>query len=262
MYQIKAKKSFGQNFLTNRKLAERIVDAIDPKPGDIVLEIGPGKGALTRILLEKGCHVTAIELDQQLAEYLETEFVGNPNLTLIAGDFLEIESMRFRFPLKIIGNIPYNITKEILEKLFEFEKILGCAVLTVQTEIAQKIVAAPSTKDYGLLTVIVRSSFAAQMLFGIPRKVFSPPPLVSSKTIRLIPSAQPVDSLTTFRGFLGGCFKQKRKTLVNSMQFGLMIPKSKCESLVKQAGLALEIRPEQITLDEYLILFNLWQNTL
>jgi 16S rRNA (adenine1518-N6/adenine1519-N6)-dimethyltransferase len=259
MYQSKAKKSFGQHFLSNRKYAERIVEAIDPKPGDNVLEIGPGKGALTKILLEKRCLITAIEYDQPLAAFLENELADNKNLKILAGDFLDIGSRKFQFPLKIIGNIPYNITKEILDKLFEFKNILICAVLTVQTEIAQKLVAKPSAKDYGLLTLMVKSSFDARILFGVPRKVFSPPPKVTSKTIKLIPVSSPVDNLPAFREFLSGCYKQKRKTLANSMQFGLTLPKSNCESFLKQAGLATDIRPEQLTLDEYAKLFRLWQ---
>jgi 16S rRNA (adenine1518-N6/adenine1519-N6)-dimethyltransferase len=262
MCPIRAKKSLGQHFLANRKYAERIVSAIDPKPSDTVLEIGPGKGALTRILLEKGCRVIAVEVDDKLVEHLKSEFANIDNLKIISNDFLDLDVSQLPSPIKIIGNIPYNITKEILEKLFEFENIVTCVVLTIQTEIAQKLVAKPSADDYGLLTLLIQSGFTAQVLLGVPRKVFSPPPKVSSKVIKLTPVQSPNIDSVAFRDFLRGCFKQKRKTLANSMQFGLAIPKSNCESLLKQAGHNGRVRPELLSLNEYLTIFQLLQKQI
>jgi 16S rRNA (adenine1518-N6/adenine1519-N6)-dimethyltransferase len=259
MYPIKAKKSYGQHFLTNHKLAEKNVDAIEPNRGDEVLEIGPGKGVLTKILLGRGCRVTAVELDKNLVDFLHTELGYEEKLTIVEGDFIKYDKSKLTLPIKIIGNIPYNITKEILDKLFEFKNKLSCVVLTIQREIAEKLIAKPNSSNYGLLTVLMQSKFTTKLLFGIPRKSFSPPPSVSSKVIKLLPLTKPFDNAASFREFLRACFIQKRKTLVNSMMLGLKMPKSACENILKQAGLNLAIRQNELSIDEYFGLFNIWR---
>jgi len=244
--------------MVDTRLAGRIVNALSPVAGDDVVEIGPGKGILTELLLEKKCRVTAIELDRDLVAYLQKKFDGNTSVNLISRDFLKIENDELPPKMKLIGNIPYNISTAILEKLLEFRKSLICAVLTLQAEVADRLTAARGSRAYGSFTVIMAAGFTIKRLFNIKPGSFRPAPAVMSAVVSIEPAALELSNPRDFNSFVRGCFQQKRKTLANSMQLGLELPKKDCEDLIKALGLDLDVRAEQLSLDEYLQLFKLW----
>jgi 16S rRNA (adenine1518-N6/adenine1519-N6)-dimethyltransferase len=254
----KAKKRLGQHFLVDKNIAYRIVNSIGPQPGDNVAEIGPGRGVLTNILLENECHVSAIEFDRDMIAFLESKFGDRYNFRIIEKDFLKISSAELPENIKIIGNIPYNITTAILEKLFEFKKAISKAVFTIQSEVADRLTAAPGIRAYGSFTVIMTAGFDIRALFNISPKAFRPVPAVASTVIKLTPVDREPEDFENFKAFIRGCFKQKRKTLSNSMQLGLNLPKQDCENLIEKIGKVNNIRPEQLSFNDYVDLYNLW----
>lgn len=259
MRPIKAKSSYGQNFLTNKKLAEKIVAASEPNLTDNFIEIGPGKGALTNCLAEKVEFILAFELDRELGEYLRETFREKENIAIMIGDFLEFKPVELESRVKIIGNIPYNITTPILEKLIEFKDKIDVAILTMQKEVADKLTAISSDSNFGKLTMQIWSAFETRQLFSIPRKAFSPPPGVLSKVVRLTPVDRGVADLAGFSRFISGCFSRKNRTLQNCLQIGFGWTKERSEKLLSKADISLKIRPKDVTSDQYLELFRLWQ---
>jgi len=258
MSQIRAKKSLGQHFLIDRNIAYRIVKALDPQSNENVVEIGSGKGALTAVMVKKGCRVTAIEFDSELIPVLEHKFSDMSNFTLLAKDFLAVTSADLPSRFKLIGNIPYNITTVILEKLFEFKKAVSNAVFTVQSEVADRLTASPGTRANGSFTIIMQAGFDIKAMFRVHPRAFKPVPAVGSTVIKLKPVSREPEGFENFKTFVRGCFRQKRKTLNNSMQLGLNLPKKECESMIEQIGKQDNIRSEQLSFDDYLNLYKLW----
>jgi 16S rRNA (adenine1518-N6/adenine1519-N6)-dimethyltransferase len=243
-------------------MAARIVEAIKPQPGDHVVEIGPGKGALTEHLANEECLVTAIEFDRDLIPLLTAKFTDYRNVIIIAKDILKVTREELPDRMKLIGNLPYNISTAILEKLFEFRDAVDSAVFTVQSEVASRLTADPKSRDYGSLTVIMKAGFDIEPLFEIGSKHFKPTPMVNSSVVRLVPADRMPGNFEAFTSFIRGCFRQKRKTLCNSMQLGLNIPKYNCEDLLKKAGHKDGVRPEQLSFDDYTRLYDLWRDTV
>ncbi len=259
MHPIKAKSGYGQHFLTNKKLAEKIVLAADPNITDNFIEIGPGKGALTNFLAEKAGFILAFELDRGLGEYLRETFREKENVAIMTGDFLEFKSNELESRVKVIGNIPYNITTPILEKLVEFKDKIDVAILTMQKEVADKLTAIPGEINFGKLTMQIWSAFETRQLFSIPRKAFSPPPDVLSRVVRLSPVERGIADLAEFSRFISACFSRKNRTLQNCLQIGFSWPKERAEKLLNKAEINLKIRPKNVTSDQYLELFRSWQ---
>jgi len=260
MSQAKAKKSLGQHFLTDGNIAYRIVKTLNPQPGEDIVEIGSGKGALTAIMVKKECHVTAIEFDRDLIPVLERKFSNMSNFTLLPKDFLTITSADLPDKFKLIGNIPYNITTVILEKLFEFKEAISEAVFSVQSEVADRLTANPGTRANGSFTIIMHAGFDIKTLFKIHPKAFKPVPAVDSAVIKLKPVSREPEDFDSFKAFIRGCFKQKRKTLNNSMQLGLNLPKKDCENMIEQIGKPGNTRSEQLSFDDFLSLYKLWHD--
>jgi len=187
------KKSLGQNFLRSRTIGAKIVAALGIIPGDTVLEIGPGRGLLTELVLERfaqgGIRFIAVEKDRALIEGLQ-KFCGGTWFSVVQGDILHYDfthlSAEAKKKIKVLGNIPYNITSDIIFKLIEQRALVDSAVLTVQKEVADRIVAAPGSKTYGRLSVMVQFYAKVEPLFLIKPESFSPPPKVRSKVIRLV----------------------------------------------------------------------------
>ena len=253
------KKRLGQNFLIDDSISRKIIESIDPQPGDQVVEIGPGQGALTEHLLNKSCLVTAVEFDRDLIPALKAKFGKRDNFKLHAGDFLRITAVDLPEKAKIIGNLPYNISTAIIEHLQQFKLQVVCAVFTVQLEVGQRLISPPGKRDYGSLTVLLAASFDIVHLFTIPPQAFSPPPKIHSAVIKLTPVNREPDDFPGFKNFIHGCFKYKRKTLINSMESGLELPKTKCEDMLDRMGFAHNIRAEQLSFDNYVELFKLWR---
>lgn len=259
MGQIKAKSGYGQHFLTSHKLAEKIVLAANPGTTDHFIEIGPGKGVLTSMLIEKAGFVLAYELDKRLSAALRENYRNQDNIAIMQGDFLDFNPEELTSNVKVIGNIPYNITTPILEKLTEFCDKIDIVVLTIQKEVADKLTALVGDKNYGKLTIQTWSAFEITQLFSVPRKAFSPPPKVLSRVVRLSPVKRGITDSAGFSRFISGCFSQKNRTLQNCMQIGFDWPKAKCDNILNKTELSVKTRPREVTIDKYLELFRLWQ---
>jgi 16S rRNA (adenine1518-N6/adenine1519-N6)-dimethyltransferase len=210
-------RRLGQHFLTRRSLLERIAEAAAPDASARVVEIGPGKGALTEHLLPRAPHVYAIEVDTVLVHYLHAKFRDAQNLTVLQNDVLKTDLSQWG-PVAVAGNLPYYITSPIVERVLALGPLLRRAVFLVQKEVAERLTTGPGTRDYGYLTVQTALVAEARMLFTIPPGAFSPPPKVDSAVVLLEPRPRPlVDDVPAFLRFASLCFTQKRKTLRNNL---------------------------------------------
>jgi 16S rRNA (adenine1518-N6/adenine1519-N6)-dimethyltransferase len=212
-------RRLGQHFLKRGSVLARIAEAACPDPSPLVIEIGPGRGALTRYLAPKAERLIAIEADAALVEHLRGKFADTPNLTVIHGDVLSTDLAQWG-PAVVVGNLPYYITSPILRRTLAMGERLLRAVFLVQKEVAQRLVAAPGSREYGLLSVLTQMRAEAEVLFTVPPAAFAPPPKVDSAAVRLQPRRQEAPWLSAgpgFEEFLGICFRQKRKTLRNNL---------------------------------------------
>ncbi|HHE31087.1 MAG TPA: 16S rRNA (adenine(1518)-N(6)/adenine(1519)-N(6))-dimethyltransferase RsmA [Chlorobaculum parvum] len=215
---IAAKKKLGQNFLLDKNIPRKIVRESGIKEDDLVLEIGPGFGALSTAILEVMPSFTAIEKDPELAKFNREE---HQEINLIEGDFLKVplEPLAGGGKLAVLGNIPYSITSPILFRLLDNRHLVASATLMMQHEVAQRIAAAPGTKEYGILAVQMQAFCDVKYLFKVGRAVFKPRPEVDSAVIRLVPKVQsPVEDSEGFRTFVRRAFRQRRKTLWNNLK--------------------------------------------
>ncbi len=229
------KAKLGQNFLTSQSIAEDIVNALGDISKSVVIEIGPGRGALTNALLRKAGKVIAIELDRRLAAELRLNYADQPKLEVLEGDVLTIDfrtvmrpigPLRDLRPLKpeparLVGNLPYYITSDILLRLFEFHDQFDRIVIMVQREVADRITAKPGSSDYGLLSATAQLYTKPEKLFTLPPEVFSPAPKVHSTAVRMIIAPRFTElgvGPREFIDFLKLAFGMKRKTLVNNLK--------------------------------------------
>lgn len=243
------KSSLGQNFLFDRSILESIIGSAGLFKDDTVVEIGPGPGSLTKLLAEEVKRVIAIEIDERLFERLKQELVGYPNVELVLGDAL-------KFPyeeiggFKVVANIPYYITTPILFRLLDAKKYLKTMTLTIQKEVAQRIVAGPGGKDYGVLSIMVQYQANPELKFIIPKEAFRPVPKVDSAVVSIEILRKPqvaVKNEKVFTRVIKMAFSQRRKTLSNSLKgFGKDIG----EKLL-QCGIDPRRRPETLSLKEF-----------
>lgn len=215
------RKSLGQNFLLDENVLRKIVRAIDPQPEDRFVEIGPGMGALTKYLLEAGSHCRAIEIDQRLIPLLQEHFAAYSNFTLLNRDFREVDLQEFAgaTKLRLVGNIPYHITSHLVFTAFAQRRLLRDMTLTVQREVAERIVAPPGGKDYGILAVMSQTFAAAELLFLISPHVFRPKPEVESAVVhwQFQPPPLPIADEEFYVRMVKAVFGQRRKTLRRSL---------------------------------------------
>ncbi len=252
MTEVRAKKSLGQHFLTDKNIAGNIVDALQADRQRRILEIGPGMGILTRLLLKKDSFETyVIEIDRESVEYLERNI---PELgdRIITGDFLRYDLEQFSTgPFSIIGNFPYNISSQIFFKVLENRDRVDEVVCMIQKEVAERLSAPPGSKTYGILSVLLQAWYTIDYLFTVNENVFSPPPKVKSAVIRLArnESHELGCNEKLFVQVIKAGFNQRRKTLRNSLK-SLIGDTSQIDSFF------LSNRPEQLSVAMFVELTN------
>lgn len=265
------KPKIGQNFLTDENAAQRIVEVLGDISQSLVLEIGPGKGALTDSLSTRAGRLIAIEIDRMLATELRYKYSRNPRVEILEGNVLNID---FRTVLshaigpltdlrpldiaraRVIGNLPYYITSDILLRLFEFHDQFDVIVILVQREVAERIAAKPGSRDYGLLSATAQLYTRVEMLFTLPPGVFSPPPKVHSSVLRLTVAPRFVElqvRAREFVQFLKLAFAMKRKTLVNNLRKNYA--QENIRAGLKQTGVRADVRAEALSLEQTAAIF-------
>lgn len=243
------KKHLGQNFLFDPSIIEKIIRAAKIEPGDLVVEVGPGPGIMTKMLAERAKRLIAIELDDKLYEKLRDKLAGYNNIELIHGDALKYDySVLPEF--KVVANIPYYITTPIIFRFFEAGKNLKSMTMTVQKEVAERIVAKPGGRDYGVLSIMVQYYAEPSLEFIISREAFRPKPKVDSSLVhsRILakPSVDVKDEAVFFR-IVKMAFSQRRKMLSNSLKS----LKSDVSGWLNKVGIDPKRRPETLSMDEF-----------
>ena len=261
-YDFALSKGFGQNFIINPGVCPRIAEASGIGPGWGALEIGPGIGVLTEQLAERADKVVSVEVDTRLQPLLAETMAGHPNFKLVLGDVLKVDLaalLKAEFPgmpVAVCANLPYYITSPILMRLLEERLPIRSITVMVQKEAAQRLCAAPGTRQAGAISYAVAYYAAPELLFTVQPGSFYPAPKVTSAVIRLTlhdtPPVQPAngDERGLFR-LIRAAFSQRRKTAANAVAAGLGLPKPQVTAALQAAGLDARLRPEQLTLADY-----------
>jgi 16S rRNA (adenine1518-N6/adenine1519-N6)-dimethyltransferase len=247
----KARKRFGQNFLVDERIVADIVAAIQPEPADNMVEIGPGLGALTRPLMRILNHLHVVEIDRDIVAQLEHDYlrdVAKPKLTIHSGDALEFDFDILPAPLRIVGNLPYNISTPLLFHLASYAGRIADMHFMLQNEVVERMVAEPSTASYGRLSVMLQYRFRIEKLFGVPPESFRPSPKVNSAIVRMVPL--PVGEIMVhneklFAEIVRAAFGQRRKTLRNTLRDYLN------GDDFNKLGIDAQLRAENLTVEEF-----------
>jgi 16S rRNA (adenine1518-N6/adenine1519-N6)-dimethyltransferase len=247
------RRRFGQNFLADPHYVAKIVDAVDPRPGDNLVEIGPGLAALTADLVARAGRISAIEIDRDLAARLRARFEAT-QLELHEADALAFDYAQLGDALRIVGNLPYNISTPLLFHLFEYEQRIRDLHIMLQREVIARMTAAPGTPEYGRLSVMVQAQFAVTRLFTVPPGAFRPVPEVDSAVARLEPlggSRPHIEDRGMFARVVAAAFGQRRKTLRNALATIADVP------TLERAAIDPGARGETLAVTDYVRLSNL-----
>ncbi len=248
---MKAKRRFGQNFLVRSQYCDQIVASVRPQAGETILEIGPGQGALTELLVESGARIVAIEVDRDLAPPLVSRFASRENFKLVEADALEVDFCQVISPAstsRVVANLPYNISTPILQRLIEHRRCVTEMTLMLQREVVERITANPGGKEYGYLSVLVQYYCEAEALFDVPPSAFRPVPKVVSSVVRLKVRPQPaavVNDEALFVELTKTLFSQRRKTILNNLRAGWTRLGLTSADQVKSALTATELDPQR-----------------
>ena len=248
---VRAKRRLGQHFLTDPTILTRIADALGAGPGDAVLEIGPGRGDLTQALLARAGQVTAIEKDRDLIAPLRQRV---PHARIVEGDALELEwAALVQPPYLVAGNIPYNITSPLLDKVLVPPRPTRIVFL-LQKEVAERITAPAGTPQYGALSVGIQTAARAERLFTVPAGAFQPRPKVDSALLRIIPLAEPLvgdADRESFRALVVGLFGFRRKQMLRALREFTDWDASRLSKVLAEVGIAEKARPEVVAPSEF-----------
>ena len=267
-YNFNFQKKFGQNFLIDTHVLEKIMDSAQITKDDCVLEIGPGIGTMTQYLAERAGRVVVVEIDKNLIPILQDTLSEYDNITIINDDILKVdinkivEELNGGRPIKVVANLPYYITTPIIMGLFESHVPLQSITIMVQKEVADRMQVGPGTKDYGALSLAVQYYAKPEIVANVPPNCFIPRPNVGSAVIRLTRYEQPqveVQDEKRMFALIRASFNQRRKTLVNGLTnaAGLNISKEDILAALEQMGLSATIRGEALTLEQFAQLSNL-----
>jgi 16S rRNA (adenine1518-N6/adenine1519-N6)-dimethyltransferase len=255
---LKPIKSLGQNFLRDENILHKITESLDVHPGDVIVEIGPGQGALTKHLIEKQVKLIGIEVDERAIHLLQDRF--SEKLEIIHRDVLKVDlgalAERSGGKVHIVGNIPYYLTSEILFWLFDARQAVTDATLMVQYEVARRLVASPKNKEYGILSIFTQFYTECEMLFKVSRNCFFPKPEVDSAVVQLkFKELLPDGDEVLFRSIVRATFSQRRKTLRNGLK-----SLGYDERVLDQLSFDLKRRPEELGVEEFLFLTRILEN--
>jgi 16S rRNA (adenine1518-N6/adenine1519-N6)-dimethyltransferase len=243
-------KRFGQHFLNDQSALEDIADSAGASSSDVVIEIGPGRGSLTELLLARAGRVIVIEIDHMLAERLRERYASNHRITVVESDVLAVRFAELvNEPFIVVGNVPYYITTPILFHTLQPPLPKRCVFL-VQREVAERIVATPGSRDYGALTVNVQAVARAEIVRGVPPGAFTPPPKVDSAVIRLTPLDSPlipVEELDEFRSFVLSVFGMRRKQIANVLRSVRRVSLERANEILVSEGIDPAARPETLS---------------
>jgi 16S rRNA (adenine1518-N6/adenine1519-N6)-dimethyltransferase len=254
------RRALGQHFLRDSRIARAIVELAGLTRDDLAVEIGPGTGALTSLLADAAGHVVCLEVDDTLIQRLRTRFDGTPHVEIRRADarhfpYEELRALRPSPQGKavVVGNLPYSVSKPILFRLVE-ARAFDLMVLTLQKEVAERLVAGPGSKRYGSLSVLTQLVADVEIAFTIPPGAFTPPPSVESAVVRMTPLKAPRASVgdeAFFRRVVKAAFGQRRKTLGNALSGGLALPVRDVQEALRASGIDPRLRAESLTLEEF-----------
>jgi 16S rRNA (adenine1518-N6/adenine1519-N6)-dimethyltransferase len=247
-----AKKKFGQNFLKDAAIIHSIIQSINPLPNDLLIEIGPGLGALTKPLLEKTNRLLAIELDRDIVSWMENEY-SKKNITIFNEDILNFNFNQFDQKIRIVGNLPYNISTPILFKCIDNILNIKDLHFMLQKEVVDRMIAIPSSPEYGRLSVMLQYYFTMEHLVDVPKESFEPEPKVESSFVRLIPYEQYpfiANNIEQFARIVKEAFSQRRKTIRNTLKSFIS------ENDFEKIGINPQLRAENLSVSDFVKISN------
>jgi len=254
MNKFKTKKRFGQHLLISEGVIKKIVDEIEISPEDTIVEIGVGTGQLTEEILKRNPEaVYGIEIDKTAYPLIEERFSCYENFHLIKDDFFNVNLYTIADKIKLVGNLPYNVSSLILINSVFYIDIIERCVYMVQKEVAQKLIAKPKTKDYTFLTVFLQTFFDIDYVMSVPARFFKPPPKVTSAVVKLTPKEKiPVhkEEIKDYKNFVSGLFSNKRKMLRSKID----------KSILEKAGIKETARVEELSVSDFLKLYQIYGN--
>jgi 16S rRNA (adenine1518-N6/adenine1519-N6)-dimethyltransferase len=262
---LRPRKELGQHFLVDQHAIERLVESIAPRPGDAILEFGAGPGVLTERLLEAGARVIAVELDDALAALLRQELGDRPGFRLVHADLARVDAGALRRELQaehltVVGNLPYQLTSHVLFGILDLEAHLDRAVFMIQREVAERIVAAPGNRTYGILSVLLRAYYDVAIVLRVKPGSFAPPPRVDSAVIRIVPRAGgpalPWDERAAFIHLVKSTFNERRKILRNTLRKFYDLDAAALDATATTSGTDLGRRPEELPVEAFVRLLH------
>ncbi len=252
-------RALGQHFLRDRSVVDRIVELVAPTARDLVVEIGPGRGALTETLAARAGRLLTLEIDRELAAALQARFASASHVEVRQADARQFDYRTLRAPdpggrVLVVGNLPYSVSKPILAALVETGPAIDEMALMLQQEVALRVAAAPGGKTYGALSVLTQVSARVRLAFSVPPGAFSPPPQVDSAVLHLVPYRTPPVSVADparFAAVVHAAFSQRRKSLANALAAGLGLGTPRARQLLEAAGIDPGRRAETLSLAEF-----------
>lgn len=248
------RKRLGQHFLSDARILGRIVDALDPRPGETIVEIGPGRGALTDMLAGRAERLIAIEIDRDLAPRLRERYAARPHVTVVEADVLDVDLGALAGePFALVGNVPYYITTPILFHALRSPRPRR-AVYLVQREVAERIVSPPGSREYGALSVNVQAVARTELLLAVPAGAFHPPPKVESAVIRVTPRATPAigaEREESYRTFVQAAFALRRKQMRRVLRTVRGLSAEAADDVLGEVGIDAQARPETLSPEEF-----------
>jgi 16S rRNA (adenine1518-N6/adenine1519-N6)-dimethyltransferase len=257
-YGLVPKKRWGQHFFIDRNILNKVIQAAHIDEKDVVLEIGPGLGEMTAGLSKKAKKVIAVEIDSRLVGILRSKMKDTPNVEVVKGDILKLEFnellQREDIPVKVVANLPYQISTPLLFRFIESRKLFFTLTLMLQREVAERMVALPNGKEYGPLSIFIQWVSDVRICFFVKPTAFLPPPKVESAVIHIVWKEKPMADTKDeewFKKIVRGCFGYRRKTLINALKHSLLSLPGNAEMRMKKIGIDPQRRPETLSIQEF-----------